>query len=190
MSKETVLKKQFQQKDVQRLRNVMTGKASERTVDGVGYTKAQEFHKEGDIWTENGRQWTIKDGIKQNITKLDKAKELAMPMFCPSCKKIMNHNNDKIFWNIYRRCYDCQLEFETDIRIEGLWEEYQKNITNQSIDAFKENYKAWVEEMLNSSNEGFVTEAGDVENWKGGINKELAYKSMQETIEYLESLKQ
>jgi len=187
--KENVLKKQFQEKDVQRLRNIMTGKHGNKTTIGTGYTKQTEFHQEGDIWTENGREWTIKDGIKQNVTKLDKAKALAMPMFCPSCKKIMNHNNDKIFWNTYRRCFDCQVEFETDIKIAGLWEEYQNNIVNQGIDNFKENYILWVEEMLNTSNEGFVTEAGDVENWKGGINKELAYKSLQETIEYLESLK-
>ena len=43
--------------------------------------------------------------------------------------------------------------------------------------------------MLTNSNQGFVTEAGDVENWKGGINKELAQKSIDETVEYLESLK-
>jgi hypothetical protein len=189
MSKESVLKKQFQQKDVQRLRNVMTGKAGERSTEGIGYTKATEFHKEGDVWTEDGREWTIKDGIKQNITKLDKAKSLAMPMFCPTCKKVMKHNNDKIFWNIYRRCFNCQADFETDLRIAGLWKEYKQNIANQGIDNLKENYILWVEELINSSKEGFVTEAGDVENWKGGINKELAYKSLDETIKYLESLK-
>jgi len=43
--------------------------------------------------------------------------------------------------------------------------------------------------MLTNSNQGFVTEAGDVENWKGSINKELAQKSIDETITYLESLK-
>ena len=73
MSQDNVLKKEFSKKDVQRLRNVFTGKTGERTTDGVGYTKKQEFHKEGDVWTENGREWTIKEGIKQNVTKLDKA---------------------------------------------------------------------------------------------------------------------
>ena len=42
---------------------------------GTGYTKKQEFHEEGDMWEEDGRTWTIKDGIKQNITRLDKTKE-------------------------------------------------------------------------------------------------------------------
>ncbi len=50
-------------------------------------------------------------------------------------------------------------------------------------------YKNWVEDALTESNQGFISEAGEIQNWKGGINKELASKSMQETIEYLESLK-
>jgi hypothetical protein len=67
---DNVLKKEFQEKDVQRLRNLMTGKYGEKTTVGAGYTKQKEFHEEGDIWEEDGRQWTIKNGIKQNVTKL------------------------------------------------------------------------------------------------------------------------
>jgi hypothetical protein len=72
---ENVLKKDFKSADVQRLRNLMTGKQGERIAAGVGYSKKHQFHEEGDVWEEDGRQWTIKNGIKQNITKLDKAKK-------------------------------------------------------------------------------------------------------------------
>ena len=187
--KDNILKKEFAKKDVQRLRNVLKGKAGERTVDGIGYTKVNELRKEGDIWTENGREWTIKGGLKQNITRLDKAKEASMPMFCPTCKKIMNQSNDKLFWDNYRRCFNCHVDFEHELRLNGLFEEYQNRLHNEGVDKFIEGYKSWLEEMLTSSNQGFVTEAGDVENWKGGINTELAQKSIDETVEYLESLK-
>lgn len=40
--KDNILKKEFAKKDVQRLRNVLKGKAGERTVDGIGYTKTHE----------------------------------------------------------------------------------------------------------------------------------------------------
>jgi hypothetical protein len=188
--KDNVLKKQFVEKDVQRLRNIITGKHGNKTVQSIGYTKATEFHKEGDVWTELGREWTIKDGIKQNITKLDKAKELAMPMFCPSCKKVMKSNNDKLFWNNYRRCFNCHVDFEHELRMNGLWDEWKKSMVNNAVDDFITNYKAWAEDMLTASNQGFVSEAGEVQNWKGGVNKELAHKGIQDTIEYLESLKQ
>ena len=189
MSQDNVLKKEFNKKDVQRVRNVMTGKAGDRTTEGIGYTKKQEFRQEGDIWTENGREWTIKEGIRQNVTKLDKAKEALMPMFCPSCNKIMNHKHDQMFWNNHRKCYNCLIEFEQELRIKGLWEEYEKQIHNTDIDNFIKDYQVWVEDMLTTSNQGFVTEAGDVENWKGGINKGLARQSTTEVVEYLQSLK-
>ena len=187
--KDNILKKEFGKKDVQRLRNVLGGKAGERSTDGVGYTKKQEFRKEGDVWTESGRQWTIQGGLKQNITKLGKAKSLAMPMFCPTCKGIMNKQTDKDFWATYRRCFNCQIDFEHELKVTGLWEEWEKTIKNEGVESFTKNYKEWAEELLNSSNEGFVTEAGDIENWKGGINKELAQKSIDETIAYLQTLK-
>jgi hypothetical protein len=188
MSKDNILNKEFAKKDVERLRNVLSGKAGQRSTEGVGYTKATEFHKEGDVWTENGREWTIKDGIKQNLTKLDKAKSLAMPMFCPSCKKIMKGNNDKEFWTSFRRCFDCQVDFENELRIKGLWKEYQKSLHNEGVDNFTQNYKQWAEDMLNSNNEGFVTEAGDVEKWVGSSKKKLL-ENKEETIKYLQSLK-
>ena len=55
----SVLKKQFQEKDVQRLRNLMTGKYGEKTIQSAGYRKVEVDRKEGDIWEEDGRKWTI-----------------------------------------------------------------------------------------------------------------------------------
>ena len=103
MSKENVLKKEFQKRDVERLRNLMTGKYGDKTRSSVGFSKKQEFYKEGDIWEADGRTWTIKDGIRQNITKLDKAKKAhVMPLLCPKCKKVMKNRNDKTFYNIQK----------------------------------------------------------------------------------------
>ena len=59
---DNVLKKDFNKKDVERLRNLVKGKGGERTTQGIGYTKKEEFYKEGDIWEADGRKWTIKDG--------------------------------------------------------------------------------------------------------------------------------
>ena len=66
--KENILKKEWSKRDVKRARNLLSGKTNERTIKGVGYSKKNKFHKEGDIWEENGRKWTIKNGLKQNIS--------------------------------------------------------------------------------------------------------------------------
>ena len=73
--KDNVLKKEFKKKDVERLRNLVKGKYGEKTGQSIGYKKEEKFHNEGDVWEENDRTWTIKDGIKQNITKLDEIKK-------------------------------------------------------------------------------------------------------------------
>ena len=75
MSKNNVLKKEFQQKDVNRIRNIVNKKYGDKTQLSVGYQTKKQDHKEGDIWEENGKQWTIKDGIKQTYTKLDSLKK-------------------------------------------------------------------------------------------------------------------
>ena len=189
MSKDTVLKKEFQKKDVERLRNLMQGKYGEKTSSSVGFTSKQEFYNEGDIWESDGRTWTIKNGIKQNITKLDKAKKAhTMPLFCPSCGKLMKRV-DKPYYNVHRYCLDCHAKAEDKLKREGKYEEHYNKINNKIIDNRIEEYKQYVKERINESNSSFVSEDGDVENWVGKINVDKVNEYTAHIIEHLESLK-
>ena len=184
-----MLKKQFKERDVQRLRNLVTKKYGDKTTQGVGYTKVQEFHNEGDIWEEDGRKWTIKNGVKQNITKLDKAKKgIILPLFCPSCSKMMKPSLDKQWYIMYNHCFDCQVIFESNLRRKGEWEEYEKNIFNADIEGLQKDFQVWIEDQINESNSSYVTEAGDVENWVGSSKSKLL-EAKAEALKYLESLK-
>jgi hypothetical protein len=120
---------------------------------------------------------------------LDKAKkEITLPLFCPCCSNLMKHKQDKLFYIQYKRCFNCQIEFETDIRKMGLWEEYEKNIINSDLDHLISNYSEWINEIINSSDESFITESGDIEKWIGSSKKKLL-ENKEETIKYLQSLK-
>jgi hypothetical protein len=186
---ENVLKKDFKQKDIQRVRNLVKGKHGEKTTIGIGYEKKKDFYKEGDIWEENNRQWTIKNGIKQNITKLDKAKQsVVLPLFCPCCSNLMKNKYDKLFYIQYNRCFNCQIDFETEIRKLGLWEEYEKNIINSDINNLIKDYNIFIDEIVNTPMESYITEAGDVEKWIGSAKNKLL-QNKKETIEYLQNLK-
>jgi len=188
--KENVLKKEFKQKDVQRLRNLLAKKYGDKTTVGVGYTKQQEFHSEGDVWEEDGRKWTIKNGIKQNITKMDEAKKAhVMPLFCPTCNKLMVTHRDKNYYMIHKKCLNCVIDFETELRRIGAWDEYERKIQNQEIDSFISEFKAWIEDSLTESNQGFISEDGHIEKWVGGPNKQRVLDDLHKTIEYLSSLK-
>ena len=78
------LKKEFERKDVERVRNLVQGKVGSSAENQVGYHKKTIERKEGDIWKENKKTWTIKNGIKQTISKLDAIKkEVFMTLCCP-----------------------------------------------------------------------------------------------------------
>jgi len=187
--KENILKKQFVEKDIQRIRNLVKGKNGEKITQSVGYTKESEDHIEGDIWQEDNRTWTIKNGIKQNITKLDKFKKVSVPLFCPNCKQVMDKQLDSHYYKSYGSCLDCRTEFETKLKIEGKWEDYVNTTFNKEIDQTIKEYKVFFKEKLQESNQGTVTESGEVERWVGSVDNERAEESLNQIITYLENLK-
>ena len=88
---------------------------------------------------------------------------------------------------MYKRCFNCQVDFEAEIKKQGLWEEYEKNIVNSDMDFLIKDFMIWSDEVINS-NEEFITEAGDIESWVGK-GKQALLQSREETIKYLQSLK-
>ena len=189
MGKETVLKKEFQKKDVERLRNLMQGKYGEKTRSSVGFTNPQEFYDEGDVWESDGRTWTIKNGIKQNITKLDKAKkEHNMPLFCPECSKLMKRV-DKPYYNVHKYCLDCHARAEDKLKAEGKYEEHYNKINNKILDGRVEDFKQYVKEKLKESNNSFVSENGEVEKWVGNLDVDKVEEYTNQAIHILEGMK-
>ena len=185
------LKKEFSKKEVTRMRNLVKGKTGDSVSSQVGYKKAEIDRKEGDIWTEDGREWTIKDGIRQNITKHDKAKKAhLMPLLCPECSKVMKKRNDKPFYKIHGKCFDCVIIFESKLKREGKWEQYEKDIKNKEIDNMIADFKLFIDSKKNESSQSYVTEQGDVERWVGKIDMDRIDEYERETVEYLENLKQ
>ena len=190
MNQDNVLKKEFAKKDVERLRNLMQGKYGDKTQTSVGYTKKYLSHKEGDIWEENDRKWTIKNGIKQNITKLDTAKKAHMvPLLCPNCKTVMKNRNDSTYYKVHKTCFRCVVLKEDKIKREGKWDEYHNGIINNEIDNKIKDFKLWIQDKVEESNSGHVSEDGDVERWVGKVNKEKVDDNIKNVVEYLESLK-
>lgn len=176
-----MLNKEFKRKDVERMRNLIKGKSGESSELQVGYTKSQEQHKEGDIWEEKGKKWIIKDGIKQTYTKLDEVKKAAiLPLFCPSCGGIMKKRNDTKMYNIHKMCFDCVIDMEHKLKIEGKYEQYERDMLANNAEDYINDLESYLLEALNSSNDQFVSERGEIERWKGGMDKEKVTKELKE----------
>ena len=179
---ENNLKKEFNPRDVQRMRNIITGNTGDRTQIQTGYEKHSQTHKEGDVWVENGKKWTIKKGIKQSITKLDEIKKITlMPFSCPKCGNLMKSDlYNKKMWSIHQMCFDCVIKMESDIKRQGKWDEYCANIMNRSKNAELDDLERALEEWVDE-NDSFVSESGEVEKWGGG-DKTSIYKQVKAEI--------
>ena len=167
-----MLKKEFKRKDVQRARNLITGKTGASTGTQIGYNKKTEDYKEGDVWAEGRKTWTIKNGIKQTVSKLDVIKkEVFMPLSCPCCGKIMKKRLDKPNYKIHKKCHDCVVKHETSLRVEGKYDDYIKKLeAKNSLDIVDE-MESYLLDAINTSNSGYVSEDGVIEKWTGGVNK-------------------
>ena len=167
-----MLKKEFKHKDVNRARNLIMGKTGESSGTQIGYEKKTKNYKEGDIWVENKKKWTIKNGIKQTISKLDPIKkEVHMPLCCPKCSKVMKGTLDKPNYKIHKMCHNCVVDFEHKLRYEGKYDAYIKELkAKNSLDMIDE-MESYLLNAINSTNEGYVSEQGEIERWVGGIDK-------------------
>lgn len=187
MAQESLLKKEFKSKDVERVRNLVNKDFSAKTVAGVGYEKTQQFHQEGDIWQENGRTWTIKNGIKQNITKLDAAKKaMQIPLTCPKCGGSMKHHLAQKMYKIHGFCFDpCTVEYEAELRKAGLYEQYEKRMMQGGLRAFLHDMEEFYLDQINAV-DTFVTEQGDVEDWSNNNQKvkQQALNNLQDFLKH------
>ena len=167
-----MLNKEFKRKDVERMRNLIKGNTGESAELQVGYKTKIEDHKEGDIWEEGGKKWTIKDGIKQTHTKLDAVKkEAILPLFCPCCGTLMKKRNDPKMYKIHKKCFDCVIDMEAKLELEGKYGEYERDMISKNAEAYADDLESFLMEAINESNSQYVSERGEVERWKGGIDK-------------------
>jgi len=176
-----MLKKEFKRKDVQRVRNLIMGNSGASTGTQIGYKKETKDYKEGDVWVEGKKTWTIKNGIKQTVSKLDTIKkEIFMPLCCPNCGKVMKGQLDKPNYKIHKKCHDCVVEFEHKLRINGKYDSYKKKLVTKNSLNIVDEMELYLLDAINTSNSSFVSENGEIDRWVGGINKEEWTKKIKE----------
>ncbi len=169
---DSLLKKEFRADDLQRIRNLITGHYGNSTRSQIGYTHREEFHKEGDVWEENGKTWTIKNGLKQSVSKLSGIRQaLQMPLVCPKCGKALNTPLDKKMYPIHGFCFDCVIKMEEDLRKAGLYDAYEKQLMSGNIENFVQELKDRIQHISDMKIE-YSSDQGELEDW-GGMSREI-----------------
>ena len=107
----------------------------------VGYT-GKTLREEGEEWEDhNGRKWKIQNGQRKQINKvpprgIDK---------CSDCKKLILKDIDQDTYNRMNRCYHCQINFEVDLKAEGKWEDWVKEMEEKRWETILKEYESEME---------------------------------------------
>jgi hypothetical protein len=139
------------QEPVSYVKNPLTPEERDRRLDEIRDGVAKKLNKwadriavsmaftpkikrvDGERWEENGRIWEMKGKIAQTISSTQDAK---MPWWCPQCTKAMNHKFDRKFYYLRGWCYNCNIEHEGQMRLNGTYEQWEKNVMKQNEIAF------------------------------------------------------
>jgi hypothetical protein len=122
-----------------------------------------------------------------SVTKLDRAKKAVFtPLLCPSCSKPMKTEYDKKMFILHKTCFDCVIKMESQLKIDGKYQEYEDKIVkanaNFALDEFVNGFDSFLDSM--SSNNGFVTEQGDIEDWHvKALDKQKIREQVMKDIE-------
>ena len=79
-------------------------------------------------------------------------------------------------------CLDCVVKMEHKLRIEGKYKEYERNMVSNNAEDYVNHLEAYLMEALNTSNSQYVSERGEVEKWKGGLDIEETTKEIKKSV--------
>ena len=129
------------------LKDLMSGKEHTKEYVQVGYEGKQE-----DL------------GGKTRESELSKTMQgVRMPLFCPKCDKAMKKSLDDKFWRMMGHCFDCQIDYENKLKIEGKFDEWAEK-------KMLENQKSYLKDMEQSLDD--FEKTGGKQEWfnQVGVN--------------------
>jgi hypothetical protein len=176
--------------DVKKLLNNQHQSQNQIQVGYGGETNDKPIRKVGDKWTDSdGNEWEQKEGYSMKLGK-EWQQELHhyLNSFskCPkeTCTCTMPKRMDEKMRMIHGMCFDCVIDMEHKIRLEGKWDEYER-------EKMKENALSWLAEAEKDKNliaeelskVEFANSFGDSEKWSSGITKEQILQKIEEEFQ-------
>lgn len=140
--------------------------------------------KEGEEWEDaQGRKWIWKNGVKRRVPK--KAK-IINEQRCKECNMDVRWGNylDDRVWPKTGMCYDCFINFQTNLKMIGMFDVYNELQDLKNERSILEDYKKKFEESKKFCEENkdkpvtFLEEDGSFEKWDGNID----YKTILEDL--------
>lgn len=116
----------------------------------VGYDPNLENNKrkEGEIWEDSqGNKWMWKNGIKRKVPKIAQIKIEQKCSICNADTKWGNYLDLKVYPKT-GRCYDCNITFDSKLKILGVFEDYEKHKIYKNMLSEMNDFKQQMEESI------------------------------------------
>ena len=172
----------------------------------MGYSKETERQNQAlnDILSGNETEKRVMVGYKSKekekgdiIPKMTEImQDVRMPLFCKECNKVMKKRLDDKMWRLYGHCFDCQIKIENKLRIEGKYEEWEKEKIKQNKIAFIKDQMQTIEEWKDMKAPEWYNQVGvnypemEKEKWSVDTShiKLMAEEALEEYTKILNGL--
>lgn len=170
--------------NIKALRQMLDGVHKSQTKNTVTFSDIQLTSETtrniGDTWTdEHGIEWEQRSGFRIQKGKLNEIRQLIlsetqMPDTCPKCNEPMTKRLDKKFWKLEKHCFDCQVNFEHELRLQGKYEEYERTRIKKNAEAWLKDAEQEAMEIVNVFRNPvtFANADGTMEKWSHGTSPE------------------
>jgi uncharacterized protein (DUF2267 family) len=165
-----------------RIRSLLRG---ETPVISVGYDKNTSVSRvDGDVWTDaDGKTWKKENGLVTRIDNeellqmmVDIRRYLTMPKVCPACNREMKPTRlNKKFWKIEKRCFDCVIEEQTRMKIDGSWTKFEQTKLLENERDYYIDILAMIKDTMKNEIKQvhqYINEDGTIEKWTNPNYKE------------------
>ena len=171
-------------KNVKAVREMIAGTHKTQTKTNVSFGEKKTFVKRevGDRWTDDdGTLWEQKKGYKVKLGKLSELRQNLNKF--PNCKKEIctctnPKRNDIKMKTIHGMCFDCVIEMEHKLKIEGKYEEYEREKIFANMKSWLKGAEVEKEALKTALKAKFVNEDGSIEEWN-----EMSWDEVEKKID-------
>lgn len=172
--------------NVKAVKEMIAGTHRTQTKNTIAFGESKDFVKRevGDQWTDDdGNLWEQKKGYKVKLGKLSELRNEINTF--PKCQKevctcVNPNRNDLKMKSTHGMCFDCVIDMEHQLKIDGKYEEYERQ-------KMLDNGKAWLkqaelekEALKVAIKAQYINEDGSIENWDGMTWEEMETKIEKE----------
>ena len=138
------------------------------------------------------RQKQIAKEREESSERSEALKAARTPWFCPKCDKVMKKSLDDKMYLIYNHCFDCQVKIENKMRIDGTYEDWEKEKVKANTMSWIKEQKISIEEFKKQKTPEYYNQINpdghSIEKEKWDMDMSLVMKQADEALEHLQKM--